>query len=309
MTDPLPRLSALIQQARTRVIIVSAFLGEAALDRLLREVPDAVNDTRVYARWSAEDIASGATDWRAWDVTKQHDVPLYACPGLHAKMYIADDRALVGSANATARGIGLGGSGNLELLVDVDANEPAVTAVLAETVRLSSQAPPFGADTLNPADAIQGAAVPGVWLPTVRPDVFDDAFRGRTSHTAKTSETLDSLRLTESDGSAALRKALADTTTFRAIRHAFEGRLLPMYMEEILEFLETRVDARLRDLPRDKVSLLVRWLGYFGSNTHLGDGPRRHVARAVSWRTIDINQGSGHKTVDRPDASYALLHT
>ena len=273
VTDSISRLSALFQQARTRVFIVSAFLGEAALDWLLGEIPDVVEETRVYARWSPEDIASGATDWRAWDVAKRHNVTLYACPGLHAKMYIADHRALVGSANATAQGLGLGGSGNLELLVDVDVNEPTVSAVLTETVRSSVEARPFGADTLTRDGSDQSGNVLGVWLPGVRPDVFDDAFRRRTSHSAQTRDTMNSLRLAESDGLPALREAVAETTSFRAVRDAFEGRLVPMYMDEILDLLETRVDARLRHVAREKVSLLVRWLGYFGSNTHLGTGP------------------------------------
>lgn len=44
-------------------------------------------------------------------------------------------------------------------------------------------------------------------------------------------------------------------------------------MDETLELLAARVDPRLSDVSRAQVSLLVRWLGYFGSNTHLGTGP------------------------------------
>ena len=269
--DSLSRLSALFQQARKRVVIVSAFLSQAALDQLLRTVPDVVEEIKVYARWSAEDIASRATDWQAWDVAKRHNVTLYECPRLHAKMYIADNRALVGSANATSRGLGLGGNGNLELLVEVSTDDPMVSVALNEVVGSSVEARPFGADTVAPdASKRAASAAPSVWLPRVRPDIFDEAFRGRTPHSATTRETLNGLRLTESDSLAALRKAVTNTTSFRAVRHAFEGRLLPMYMDEILELLETRVDPRLRHVSLDEISLLVQWLGYFGSNTHLG---------------------------------------
>ena len=273
MTDSLSRICALFRQARKRVVVVSAFLGEFALDRLLRAVPSEVETSRVYARWSLEDVASGATDWRAWDVAMRHSVPLYECPRLHVKMYIADNRALVGSANATGRGLGLGGNGNLELLVEVDADEPMVTAVLAEVVKSSSEARPFGADTETTGRISEAGGIPGIWLPNVRPEVFEQAFRGRTSHSAKTRDVLDRLRLIESDSFRALRKALAQTTSFRAVGRAFEGRLVPMYMDEILELLAARVDPRLSDVSRAQVSLLVRWLGYFGSNTHLGTGP------------------------------------
>ena len=273
MNDPLSRICALFQQARTRVLVVSAFLGKAALDRLLQAVPDEVETSGVYARWSLEDVASGATDWRAWDVAIRHNVTLYECPRLHVKLYIADNRALVGSANATGRGLGLGGSGNLELLVEVDADEPMVSAVLAEIVGSSAEARPFGADAVTTGRARETGSVPDIWLPDVRPDVFEEAFRGRSSHSAKTRDTLDGLRLMESDGFAALRKALRNTTCFRAVWHAFEGRLVPMYMDEILELLATRVDPTIHEVSRAKISLLVRWLGHFGSSTHLGTGP------------------------------------
>lgn len=273
MTDSLSRICALFQRARTRVVIVSAFLGEAALDRLLRAVPEEVEVLGVYARWSLEDVASGATDWRAWDVAMRHNVTLYECPRLHVKMYIADDRALVGSANATRRGLGLDKGGNLELLVEIDAHEPMVDGVLTEVVESAAEARPFGADAVATGRVSNAGSALGIWLPAARPEVFERAFRGQVSHSAETKATLDGLRLVESDDFATLRKALANTTSFRAVRLAFEGRLVPMYLDEILELLATRVDPGLPEVPPAQVSLLVRWLGYFGSNTHLGTGP------------------------------------
>ena len=153
--------------------------------------------------------------------------------------------------------------------MEVSTDEPLVSAVLNEVVVSSVEARPFGADTVAPDAANQGARVPSFWLPGVRPDVFEEAFRGRAPHSETTRETLNGLRLTESDSLAALRKAVGNTTSFRAVRHAFEGRLLPMYMDEILELLQARVDRRFRHVSQEEVLLLVRWLGYFGSNTHL----------------------------------------
>ena len=117
LTDSLSRVRRLFTGARHRVVVVSAFVGAEALDKILESVPEEVEQIAVFARWDTNDIASGATDWQAWDVASRHAVPFYACPGLHAKMYIADEKALVGSANATARGLGFGGISNLELLI------------------------------------------------------------------------------------------------------------------------------------------------------------------------------------------------
>lgn len=273
MTDPLWRICALFQRARTRVLVVSAFLGEEPLDRLLQAVPDGVETRGVYARWSHEDVASRATDWRAWDVAKRHDVTLYECSRLHAKMYIADNRALVGSANTTRGGLGLRENGNLEVLVEVDAREPSVSEVLAEVMKSSIEARPFGADAVATGTAKEGEIMPGVWLPEIGPEFLEDAIRGKVPHCAKTRETMDALQLLATDDVAAIRAAVASTCSFRVVSHAFQGRLLPMNMDEIVQLLATQVDPRMREVPRDQISLLVRWLGYFGSNTHFRTGP------------------------------------
>ena len=51
---------------------------------------------------------------------------------LHAKLYIADDQCLVGSANVTLAALGdTTGAGNIEVLVDAPVNDPGVVATLA----------------------------------------------------------------------------------------------------------------------------------------------------------------------------------
>lgn len=270
MNNGLSRIRALFSRARDRVIVVSAYVGANTLDQLLDSVPQAVPRTAVFARWDFQDIASGATDWRAWDVASNRGVPFYACPDLHAKIYVADDKALVGSANATASGMGVGGPGNVELLMPVDTTQPDVSRILAITERCSIEAMPVGADTANDQDVGSSDGIP-IWIPEASPETFLDAFHGRTTHTDETLRICTALRLPEqSCRQALLRDALRETTTFRVAKHEFDTRPVLMTVGQLRDLLSERVDSRLGSVPLERLSLLVQWLGYFGANTHLG---------------------------------------
>ena len=115
----------------------------------------------------------GASDWRVWDVTAANDVPLFACPRLHAKLYVADDKALIGSANATRPGLGMGAESNLEVLLEVDANAPTIQKAVATVCQESAPASPIGPDVTEVRAGIQedGAVVP-IWLPKSDPVSF-----------------------------------------------------------------------------------------------------------------------------------------
>lgn len=264
MTDELSRVCALFGQARERVMIVSAYIGGDALEQLLDAVPASVSRRVVAARWDAQDIATGATDWRVWDVVQQHGMQLLACPKLHAKIYVADDRALVGSANATASGMGIG-VGNLELLVPVDTAQPDVSRVLTLVEQGSTEATPFGPDV---SSGVASDEKSSVWLPDVSPEAFLAALSGRTSHTDATFRICAALQVAESGDQAEVRDAVQKATSFRVVKHEFDVRLAPMTTEQLRDLLSDRVDARLRGLSYDRLVLLVQWLGRFGANTH-----------------------------------------
>lgn len=273
LTDSLSRIRELFSGARHRVIVVSAFVGAEALDELLKSVPGDVKQVAVYSRWRTNDIASGSTDWQAWDVAARHEAAFYACPDLHAKIYVADDKALVGSANATTLGLGLGRMSNLELLIPADAGQVDVAGVLADVEERSSIAAPIGADAVE--GSVEGSTFP-FWLPQIPPELFMDALNGHISHTTETLVASEALELQEGEKSIGqIRLALGQKTVFRFVRQVFDGRLLPMGEEELRGLLAERIDSRFADLPRDVFALLVRWLGQFGENTHLEPGGTR----------------------------------
>ncbi len=270
LTDSLSRVCRFFTGARHRVVVVSAFVGAEALDKLLKSVPKEVKEVAVFARWDTDDIASGATDWKAWDVASRHEVPFYACPGLHAKIYIADEKALVGSANTTNRGLGLRGQSNLELLIPADAAQEDVAGVLADVEERSSIAAPIGADA---AECLNARSTFPFWLPQVSPELFMDALKGHIAHTKDTRTASDALELQEGESSVGrIRLALRQKTTFRFVRQVFDERLLPMKEDELRELLAERIDSRFADLSNESIALLVWWLGRFGENTHLAPG-------------------------------------
>ena len=267
MTNLLSRIQGLFNGARHRIVVVSAFVGAEALDKLLESVPEEVGKAAVFVRWDTKDIASGATDWRAWDVALRHSVPFYSCPGLHAKIYIADEKALVGSANATARGLGFGVASNLELLIPADASQKDVAGVLAAVEERSSIAAPIGGDA---AEGLTESSTVPFWLPQTSPELFMDALQGHVMHTEETRAARDTLELKEgASGVGMIRLALGQKTAFRFVRQVFDGRLLPMNEEELRKLLSERIDSRFSDLSNESMGLLVRWLGRFGENTHL----------------------------------------
>lgn len=267
MTSGLSRICRLLGSAQEQVIIASAYLGAGTLDRLLEAIPDRVTRTAVIARWDIKDMTSGATDWRAWDVARRYAVPLYACPRLHAKIYVADDLALVGSANATASGLGLGGPGNLELLMPVPTSQEDVSRVLALTEEESVEAMPVGADVTG-SDSGDDESMP-FWLPDIGPDRFLDALQRRSPHTDHTIKTCSWLHLSKEDRDDRLvRRAVQETTFFRVVKDEMDTRPTPMTVVDLRELLSEKIDARLGQLSSDRLALLVEWLGRFGANTH-----------------------------------------
>lgn len=284
MTDDLSRVCALFEAARERVIIASAYLGSRTLDRLLSSVPKAVTRVAVFCRWSVQDIASGATDWRAWNVARAHAADMYACASLHAKFYVSDDRALVGSANATAAGLGGEGRGNLELLVPVDAAQEDVARVLALATQEAKEAAPIGADVAG--DDGRGSDV-GFWLPAVDPDVFLDVVRGRRPHTIETRRTCARLGVPEhGQGEGAIRGAVGETTLFRIVRHEFDTRPTPMTVERLRDLLVDKAGSSLGEVSTERLAPLVQWLGRFGTNTHAITSPRETIPTLYPGRRL-----------------------
>lgn len=271
MTDsPCDQIRELFFEAKERIIIISAFIGASALDSLL-DATKQVSERSVYVRWDFNDVASGASDWQSWDIARRHNVPMYARPKLHAKLYVADNRVLVGSANATTPGLSGPTKGNLELLILEDAEIEPVKQIVRRIQESSMLANPLGKDiTLQShSDSANGNDDKIlVWLPRSDPGRFLRVVAGEIPPDDDSLQDKSDLRLTESAiGPGEIRKAVFELTVFRIVRSAFDNRVLPMSISELRNLLSSQVSPAMAKLPIETMKRLCRWLGEFGENT------------------------------------------
>ena len=100
------------------MLFVAPFVKAQTLESLLTGVAESVS-IELYTRWRVEDVASGVTDTSVLPLVKKRGGSVRLVDDLHAKLVAADSRALAGSANITAAGLGTSARPNLELMVDV----------------------------------------------------------------------------------------------------------------------------------------------------------------------------------------------
>ena len=118
---------SLFKGARSNLLVVAPFMRSEPLSRLLAGVREGVN-INIVTRWRLADILAGATDLGVFDIAASMGADLRLCQELHAKLYVADDRCLVGSANVTTAALGWRKPSNLELLVSIVRSDPTVVA-------------------------------------------------------------------------------------------------------------------------------------------------------------------------------------
>jgi hypothetical protein len=117
----------LIRGATGRIVIAAPYIKLPSIRRALSEVPPTVTECICVTRWLPEDIAAGACDLEIFDeLASAPGGQLLVHPHLHAKYYADGVRALVGSANLTARGLGWHTPSNIELLVSLPQEFPGL---------------------------------------------------------------------------------------------------------------------------------------------------------------------------------------
>lgn len=115
-----------LQKAVNSVQIITAYCKETSLIYLNNCISKTVTNKRLLVRFRMDDIVTGSTDFSIIENAMQSGWDVYVRFDLHAKTYIIDNkRGLIGSANATSSGLGIGKTGNLEMatLVDVESTD------------------------------------------------------------------------------------------------------------------------------------------------------------------------------------------
>ena len=132
------RLRELVNAAKREVILCAPFVKAKVFGIILRAVPPAV-PVRIVTRWRPAEVAAGLSDLEVYDIAKERlRTELSLLNSLHAKLYVADDDCLVGSANLTASALGWCREPNIEILVPVDRSHADVARLLE---RLASASP------------------------------------------------------------------------------------------------------------------------------------------------------------------------
>lgn len=108
------------------IVVISAYITDSAIDWILKKAQN--NPTfLVIARLSPQDMAGGASTFKAIKalLNAKHEVRLLG--DLHAKIYLIDKVHLfVGSANLTNNGLKLFGNGNIETSVKVEVTKDSL---------------------------------------------------------------------------------------------------------------------------------------------------------------------------------------
>ena len=169
------RIRTLFENAESQVAVIAPFIKVNALRSLIEVIP-AHAHLRCVSRWLPREIAAGVSDPEILDLLETRgNFSLSLVDRLHAKLYIAGDRCLAGSANVTLSGLGEGGGdSNIEVLVETTTGEPGIAATLeaiAQDERLATRDMARAARRL--ADSVTTQAIsPGTagahWFPGSR---------------------------------------------------------------------------------------------------------------------------------------------
>jgi hypothetical protein len=177
-----------------RVVLVAPFIKKDMFKAALDAVPPGVEDIRCVTRWSVAEVAAGVSDPEIAEIAAADGRPrIDLCHNLHAKLYIADNHCLVGSANLTDKATGRIPTANIELLLSVDTAHPEVQRTLdaieslcveasvdlARQIRAQAELMCSDEDAPQVLVAGQGGIRRG-WLPETRnPERLYRVYRGR----------------------------------------------------------------------------------------------------------------------------------
>ena len=273
------RIRALFQNV-DKAMIVAPFMKVDALRSLLRAVPHDVPLSCV-TRWLPREVAHGVSDPEVLQLLQDRgNATLSLVDRLHAKLYIADNRCLAGSANVTLAGFGENvGSGNIEVLVETTADNPDIADTLDNIRReaiLATDAMASAvrrlADSLLPSDVPPDLASTSPWFPLSRHP--EDAYKMYVSPPSGFVRTADR-RLLADIANSNLRPGLSEPMFRETIRELLST--LPIsrpVLDNSRDFLFTRQDADefIQPMMSEEWSAtdiwiaFVRWMAYFFSD-------------------------------------------
>ncbi|NJP53883.1 hypothetical protein HCJ93_28405 [Streptomyces sp. SBST2-5] len=135
-----------MEDAAEEVVIIAPFIKKAIFEEIIAAVPSSVQRITCVTRWTPAEVAAGVSDPEIVEAAQSDErISIALCPSLHAKLYRADGRCLVGSANLTGKATGRVPNANVELLLEVPIDHPEVQRVLGQINTRSTTATPHTA--------------------------------------------------------------------------------------------------------------------------------------------------------------------
>ncbi len=270
------RIRALFENAEDDVSIIAPFIKVDALRSLLEVFPSGTH-LRCVTRWLPKEVAAGISDPEILDILeKRGNFSLSLVDRLHAKLYIAGDRCLVGSANVTHAGLGeRGDSNNIEILVDTTIDDPGVVQTLGEiskterpATRDIAQITRRLADSLS-ASVSSTAAIEILWSPVSRRP--QDAYLLYTQPPSGFTTAADRTLLNDL-AKANLQPGLEEDKFRSAIRSLLQAipiaeNFLKITEDTTLTFADTH--SYFKEIAGDQFSAnelwlaFVEWMAYF----------------------------------------------
>ncbi len=172
------RIKELVSTAKIRVVLCAPFIKVGAFRVVMSAVPKGVH-LEIVTRWRPEEVAAGVSDLGVydWAITREN-TSLKLSDALHAKLYVSDDKCLVGSANLTGAALGWSDRPNIEVLVPATTSdapisqllsrlayaEPATLAIRDEIAALAASIRTVPLLPDEPVD-VDVSALRAVWLP------------------------------------------------------------------------------------------------------------------------------------------------
>ncbi len=132
-----------LEEASTSVQIISAFCKKNAFENLLQHISDSVVKKRVLLRFRLDDLLNGSTDFGVLELCREKNWDVFVRFDLHAKTYIVDGkRGIIGSANATNKGLALVKNRNMEIATLTDINksdEKKIKRLFSEAIKINDE--------------------------------------------------------------------------------------------------------------------------------------------------------------------------
>ncbi|MFI6434479.1 phospholipase D family protein [Streptomyces sp. NPDC050759] len=189
------QIADLMKDATEEVLLIAPFVKKSVFEETIASVPSSVQKVTCVTRWTPAEVAAGVSDPEIIEVAQSDErISIALCPSLHAKLYRADGRCLVGSANLTGKATGRVPNANVELLLEVPSGHPEVQRVLGEIESRSTTATPRTAALIRQqaellknekiAPQAEDEAAPSWYPETRRPENVFALYSGRSRFTS-----------------------------------------------------------------------------------------------------------------------------